>query len=64
MTDTKPCPKCNGKMIKWWAGRVLLSYPAKYPWKWKCGCGHTEQGGTWVEKTDEQNFQDEWKARQ
>ncbi|KKN81089.1 hypothetical protein LCGC14_0323080 [marine sediment metagenome] len=64
MSDTKPCPECNGKMIQWPTGVVLCCYPPKTPWIWKCGCGHTEKGGKWVGQTDEQSFQDEWKARQ
>ena len=64
MSDTKPCPECNAKMIKWETGRVLLCEPPKYPWNWRCGCGHTEKGGNRLGQTDEQIFQNEWKAKQ
>ncbi|KKN81042.1 hypothetical protein LCGC14_0322610 [marine sediment metagenome] len=64
MPDNKQCPKCSAKMIQWDTGAVILTEPAKYPWNWRCGCGHSEKGGARTGQTEEQRFQAEWEQQQ
>ena len=59
--ETKECPKCGKKMIKHFLNIVYPTYPPQYPWKWKCGCGYTEEGGIVRGKTDEEIFIERWK---
>lgn len=59
------CPKCNKKMIKRFAGMVLLTYPAQYPWSWWCGgCNFYCEGGVERGKIDEEIALEQWKAAQ
>lgn len=49
-------------MIQWYQNMVLTSYPAQFPWDWKCGCGHSEEGGIEMGKTIEDRFQETWEG--
>ena len=60
--DAKVCPKCGKSMIRWATGEVLLSYPAQYPWEWRCGCGNRERGGIERGKTEGEIFREAWEA--
>jgi len=58
--ETKPCSHCGKKMIRVYDSIVLASYPPQYPWKWKCGCGHSETGGVEIGKTSHELFLEKW----
>jgi len=64
MEETKICPKCNLRMIKWRRRITLLSNPPQYPWDWKCLCGYKEVGGVDRELFDIERFTIAWKKAQ
>ncbi len=66
MSETRPCPKCDMKMIQWPSGIALMSDPPQTPWNWRCKCGHTEKGGVLLhqEKSEQERFTEEWERQQ
>ncbi len=63
-TETRPCDKCEFRMIKWFNAGVYLTHPAKQKWEWRCGCGHTQPGGFVTERPDDDLFRLEWAKHQ
>ena len=47
LDETKECPVCGKRMIKELENVVYPTYPPKRPWRWWCGCGHSEPGGVY-----------------
>ncbi len=61
-SSTKPCPKCNKKMIVLWQGQMMCSNPPQQRWYWWCGCGHSECGGVHVYRDTSPSIKERWEA--
>ena len=51
---------CGKLMIQRDEPFVYASDPPQYPWKWWCGCGHTEPGGVRWGMTEGQMARRAW----
>jgi hypothetical protein len=56
--ETKPCPKCSKMMALVFTGISLDCIPPIRPRKWKCECGHKEDGPEYQEDDSSGWFSD------
>lgn len=57
--ETKDCPKCGKKMIKWFRGHGMRCDQPIDAWDWRCGCGNMEAGDIGYSGCGD-NFVEEW----
>lgn len=58
---TKPCSRCSKKMIRGFTCTTFTTFPLNDHWKWYCGCGNSEDGGSEVRRIDQEGLYKKWK---